>query len=181
MFAGGLQGNMLRPALKSITVETEAECACQSDERRSLPIAPESIHPPEHLFAALHEPLHQECIHPGMHLHRLHLAHMTVTAGIILLCTQLLIACTKTVRHRQHILSRRQTAVCQGLGVICQNHVQHGVVVGSVPIVPVTEPITGPNMNLYVADPQSAVQANLGIEEIRSLVAVVLPHIQNFQ
>ena len=81
MFADGLQRNLFRPTLESITVETEAECACQSDERRPLPIAPESLHPPEHSFAALHQSLHQQGIHPGMHLHRLDAIQRKTAAG----------------------------------------------------------------------------------------------------
>ena len=163
MFADGLQGNMFRPTFESITVETETECAGQSDERRPLPIAPEPLHPPEHLFAALHQSLDQERIQPGMRLQRFQPAHQTMTTRVVHRTPQFIVAFANAIRYRQHILCRRQSVTGQCLRIVNSNDMQYGVVVEGIFVMSVTEPVTGLFVYLHIADPQRAVQPEVRI------------------
>ena len=86
---------------------------------------------------------------------------------------QLLIVLGHLGRHRQHHLGQIVAVVGHHVGIGIASDVQHHVVIPRIAVVTVLVPLAAVLMNLHIAHPQRAADAQLGVEEVGTGVAIV--------
>jgi len=65
--------------------------------------------------------------------------------------------------------------------VIRLYHMEYYIVISRIEMMPVTDPIRSPAMNLYVAGPEEIAHFHLGVEEIGATIPIEHPRINDLR
>ena len=180
VFGGGLQRYLLCPHLVDVSVEPETKVAAQRNERGLFPVA---VHPPcplRHLSRSGFHPFHQQCIHPAVCLDGRYAGNNAVASGVIVVGAKFAVVQEQLLGHVHLYGDGFVPVLCLCFLVGIQHHMQDGVVIGRIQMVAVMIPVRGFQVDFHVACPKDAIELDLGIEKVGTLMCIVGTGVNDF-
>ena len=173
------QWQSLRPLLKRLAVHAEAEAARHGGEERCLPRALEQSYAAAYRLRLLVEALGNKRTEPRAFLDGIERKHRLAARRIAVEGEQTAVVAEHLLRHCELHLRQVVATFGHNVGIHHRCHVQDHVVVRRIGVVAMQKPVGRAFVNLHIAHPHHAVDAHLGIEEIRSGVHVQQPRVDN--
>ncbi len=173
-------GYSLGPGLEGLAVDAESVGAGQRDEVGILPGAIAAGGPVPNGLCLLFQALGLQGAHPAVHREPWQLGDDAVAGRIVVGGEQFAVVVLHALGHLQDKLRRHTAAVSGHRGACLAHYVQDDVVVGTVLVVPMQEPVRRLEVDFHITHPQRAADAHLGIEKVGTGIAVVQAGVNDF-
>ena len=165
---------------KGVAIDAEAVVAGQGDEVAGLPRTVALLHAALDGLRLLFQTLGLQRTHPRVYHERRQVWNEPIAGRIVVGGEQLLVILAHLLGNVELHLRRSVATVGNSVAVDGATDVEHHIVVGTVAVVPVAEPVGGAVVNLHVAHPQGTVDFHFRIEEVGATVAVVQSGVNHF-
>ena len=180
MLPYNLQGDMARPLLKSIAIDTESIVASQGDEEGILPRATNQTSAFGNGHRLLFQSLCLQGCHPRVNHQSCQVRDNPITGRIGIRPKQFCIVLVNILGHLQHHLGYKVSLLCLYITVDHSHHVKHYIIIMGILVVTMQVPVARLVVYLDIAYPKRSAYLHLRIEEVRTCVSVVQPRVQHF-